>query len=40
MEALGGGGHLTDAAVQLKGVTLAEARERLLKTLEEGGFVE
>ncbi len=40
MEALGGGGHLTDAAVQLRGVTLAEARERLLKTLEEGGFVE
>ena len=40
MEALGGGGHLTDAAVQLRGVTLAEARERLLKTLEEGGLVE
>ncbi len=40
MEALGGGGHLTNAAVQLKGVTLAEARERLLKTLEEGGLVE
>ncbi len=44
MEALGGGGHLTNAAVQLKGVSLTEARERLMETLkqliEEGGLVE
>lgn len=35
MESLGGGGHLTDAAVQLKGVTPAEARERLMEALKQ-----
>lgn len=41
MEALGGGGHLTNAAAQFDGVTPAKARERLLEVLkenfEEGG---
>ncbi|MDN4592573.1 DHH family phosphoesterase [Polycladomyces subterraneus] len=34
MEEMGGGGHLTNAAVQLENVTISEARERLLKILE------
>ncbi|MFD1409690.1 DHH family phosphoesterase [Kroppenstedtia eburnea] len=45
MESLGGGGHLTNAAVQFEGVTPPEARQRLLEVLseyceEEGGDVE
>ena len=35
MEKLGGGGHQTMAAVQIPGVTLQEARERLIKVLDE-----
>ncbi|MNH45965.1 hypothetical protein D3C79_1085720 [compost metagenome] len=34
MERLGGGGHLTNAAVQLEG-TQAEAERRLLEVLDE-----
>jgi len=34
MEEMGGGGHLTNAAVQLDNVTVSKARERLLKILE------
>lgn len=34
MEELGGGGHQTMAATQLAGVTLQEAKERLLQVLE------
>ena len=45
MESLGGGGHMTNAAVQFEGVTLSEARQHLLEVLseyceEEGGDVE
>ena len=34
MEALGGGGHLTMSGAQIPGVTMEEAKERLLKVLE------
>ena len=43
MEALGGGGHLTNAAVQLKDVSLEEAEERLKEAIDiyfEGGSKE
>ena len=33
MEKMGGGGHFTVAAAQLKGVTMKEARSRLLEIL-------
>jgi c-di-AMP phosphodiesterase-like protein len=40
MEALGGGGHFTNAATQLSNSTIAEAKEQLLdainKQLTEG----
>ncbi|OEF99668.1 hypothetical protein BHF71_07875 [Vulcanibacillus modesticaldus] len=42
MERMGGGGHLTNAAVQLEGVTLEEAEERLidvLKTIQDEGGI-
>jgi cyclic-di-AMP phosphodiesterase len=35
MEEMGGGGHLTNAACQLKGITLEQAEEQLLVHLEE-----
>lgn len=35
MEELGGGGHLTHAAVQLEGMTTNEVRERLMHVLEQ-----
>ena len=35
MEELGGGGHLTNAAAQLTGVSLEEAKEQLLHVLEQ-----
>ncbi len=35
MEDLGGGGHLTMAGAQLKGITMQEARERLIKVLDD-----
>ncbi len=35
MEALGGGGHLTMAGAQLSGVTIAQAREKLIAILSE-----
>lgn len=35
MEKLGGGGHQTMAAAQIGGVTLQEARDRLIKVLDE-----
>lgn len=35
MEKLGGGGHLSNAATQIKGVTVAEAREKLLAAIDE-----
>jgi len=35
MEQLGGGGHLTNAACQLKNTTLQEAKERLVEVLKE-----
>lgn len=42
MERLGGGGHLTNAAVQLEGVTVKEAEAKLMEILEkikqEGGL--
>lgn len=42
MERLGGGGHLTNAAVQLENITLEEAEGKLVQVLqtikEEGGF--
>ncbi len=38
MEALGGGGHQTMAATQIKGVSLSEAKERLIKILKEWEF--
>ncbi|MDQ0163710.1 DHH family phosphoesterase [Aeribacillus alveayuensis] len=40
MESLDGGGHLTNAATQLKGITIDEAEERLIKAIQdylEGG---
>ena len=42
MERLGGGGHLTNAAVQLDNVTVDDVKERLIGVLEtiqqEGGL--
>ena len=38
MEALGGGGHQTMAATQIKGVSLSEAKEQLIKVLKEWKF--
>ena len=35
MEALGGGGHLTNAATQIKGVTIEEAIEQLQQAITE-----
>lgn len=35
MEAMGGGGHLTMAGAQLNGVTIAQAREKLIAILSE-----
>ncbi|EOH91245.1 DHH family phosphoesterase [Enterococcus pallens] len=35
MEAMGGGGHFTNAAVQLEDTSVAEAREKLLATINE-----
>ena len=35
MEALGGGGHLTNAATQIKGVTIEEANEQLQQAITE-----
>ncbi|MGQ5708572.1 DHH family phosphoesterase [Lactobacillus sp. PSON] len=35
MEKLGGGGHLSNAATQIKGVTVDEAREQLLNAIDE-----
>lgn len=35
MEALGGGGHLTMAGAQMKGVTVAQARERLVAAIKD-----
>lgn len=36
MAALGGGGHLTDAAVQLRGISIDEAENMLLKVIDGG----
>ena len=42
MERLGGGGHLTNAAVQLEGVTLEKGEQKLINILkliqQEGGL--
>lgn len=35
MEKLGGGGHLSNAATQIKGVTVEEAEDKLLKAIDE-----
>ena len=35
MEALGGGGHLTMAGAQLSGVTIEQARQRLIQAIDE-----
>lgn len=35
MEKLGGGGHLSNAATQLKGLSIEEARTKLLKAIDE-----
>ncbi|HHW91468.1 MAG TPA: phosphoesterase, partial [Firmicutes bacterium] len=35
MEQLGGGGHMTIAGAQLEGVTLSQARERVLEVIHE-----
>ena len=35
MEALGGGGHLTNAATQIKGVTVEEAIDQLQEAITE-----
>ncbi|MDF7637839.1 DHH family phosphoesterase [Lactobacillus sp. ESL0791] len=35
MEKLGGGGHLSNAATQIAGVTVEEARERLLQAIDD-----
>ena len=35
MEALGGGGHLTNAATQIKGVTIEDAIEQLQQAITE-----
>lgn len=34
MEAIGGGGHLTMAGAQLQGMTLAEARQKLMEAID------
>ncbi len=36
MEKLGGGGHFTTAATQIKGITIEEAKERLISVLKQG----
>jgi len=35
MESLGGGGHFTNAATQLEGVTVEETKQRLLAAIKE-----
>ena len=35
MEKLGGGGHLTMAGAQTKGINLEEGKERLLRAIDE-----
>ncbi len=35
MEKLGGGGHLSNAATQIKGVTVEEAKDKLLAAINE-----
>lgn len=35
MEKLGGGGHLSNAATQIKGITVDQAKDELLKAIEE-----
>lgn len=35
MEKLGGGGHLSNAATQITGITISEAREKLLAAIDE-----
>lgn len=35
MEKLGGGGHLSNAATQLKDITIDEAKEKLEKAIED-----
>ena len=35
LEELGGGGHMTIAGAQLEGVTLAQARERVLEVIHD-----
>jgi c-di-AMP phosphodiesterase-like protein len=35
MEALDGGGHLSNAATQLKNITVDEAEEKLIQVIEE-----
>ena len=35
MEKLGGGGHLSNAATQIKGVTIEEAKQKLLDAIDE-----
>ena len=34
MEAIGGGGHLTMAGAQLQGMTLAQARQKLMEAID------
>ena len=36
MEKLGGGGHFTTAATQIKGISIEEAKERLISVLKQG----
>ena len=35
MEALGGGGHQTMAATQMKGISMEPARQKLLEAIDE-----
>ena len=35
LETIGGGGHLTFAGAQIVGVTIMEAKEKLLKSIDE-----
>ncbi len=35
MEKLGGGGHLSNAATQIKDVTIEEAKQKLLDAIDE-----
>lgn len=35
MEALGGGGHLSNAATQITGKTLAEVKDQLIQVIKE-----